>query len=360
MFLEKRKRCIYHLVMIIGDFILTAVLLASVEKYLGLTGLEHSIWSVLLFASIYLLTEKYQKVRKRLSKRKKRFIWLFCACLGVAEISGIYLIKDGSILAYNILAIGMEFLMIVALAVLLFLIIAILTANGLPIITGRQQKKHGNIFTDWFIIMLGWLPVLLAYYPGIFAYDASNQVSQVLTGVYSTHHPLMHTFLLGGLFKLGHALGSNNFGVLLYCLIQMSILAWTMVWALDYMRKKGLDRKLYLLIMAFYVFFPVNSMLAISTTKDILFAAFCLVVMIFLMKVSDEPKLWKNKGLIFIGGLGLIGMMLFRNNALYACILCCPLLCVFGKKEWKKYFGWIITCLVLTLWIRDGTTAGKR
>lgn len=153
---------------------------------------------------------------------------------------------------------------------------------------------------------------------------------------------------------MGHALGDNNLGVLLYSLVQMGIVAWAISWALAYMRKKGMPWSCYIFLMAFYIFFPVNAMLAISTTKDILFAAFCLIVVIFLMKISEQPELWKKRGLFVGGCLALSGMMLFRNNAMYACILCCPFLCLLYKQYWKKYLEWILVSLAITMGVNLG------
>lgn len=258
-----------------------------------------------------------------------------------------YLVWDGSILAANLAGAALEIFMFTAVTAILYQVAAVLS-QWKPLVGNGASKPGGKLISDWIIIMIGWFPVLLAYYPGIFAYDASNQVMQVMSGSYSTHHPLLHTLLLGCFFKWGNNLGSNNTGILLYSIVQMAILAWAMAWAVDYMKKRGMGRGTYIILMAFYIFFPVNSMLAISTTKDVLFSAFCLIVMIFLMKVTDTPELWRQKGLVLAGSVALAGMMLFRNNALYACILFCPLFFFCLKRYWKNYLGWVGISLILT------------
>lgn len=58
--------------------------------------------------------------------------------------------------------------------------------------------------------------MLLITFPGSFAYDVPYQLRQVVTGQYSTHHPLLHTLLLGGLLQLGRYLGDINIGAALY------------------------------------------------------------------------------------------------------------------------------------------------
>ena len=74
-------------------------------------------------------------------------------------------------------------------------------------------------------ILACYVPMFLVLFPGSFAYDVPFQLEQVFTGRYSTHHPLLHTLLLGGCVKLGQALGSINLGAALYSAVQMTALA---------------------------------------------------------------------------------------------------------------------------------------
>ena len=63
------------------------------------------------------------------------------------------------------------------------------------------SRKAGHCFLfSFFVILLCWLPVWLAYYPGLWNYDPW-QVDQVITGIYSKHHPLLHTLLLGNCYR---------------------------------------------------------------------------------------------------------------------------------------------------------------
>lgn len=52
-------------------------------------------------------------------------------------------------------------------------------------------------------LFLAWLPVFLAVYPGFFAYDATDELNEVLTGEYVTRHPLLHVLALGNIVSLG-------------------------------------------------------------------------------------------------------------------------------------------------------------
>ena len=208
-----------------------------------------------------------------------------------------------------------------------------------------------------FILLLCWLPILLAYYPGIFAYDASNQVMQVINHDYTTHHPLVHTLLLGGFFSIGNAIGDNNLGVLLYSFFQMFIVAAIMSGAIIYMLKKGISKIMYGIVLLFYALFPINSMMAISTTKDVLFSAFMLGLLITLWELFDDESLWKSKKVILVGFVFLIGIMLLRNNAIYACVLSCPIICILLKRNRKRFCLFIFSGLVISSLLNWGISS---
>ena len=64
------------------------------------------------------------------------------------------------------------------------------------------------------------------------------------TGNYSTHHPLLHTYLCGWLFEAGNTLfGSYNAGLALQSLLQIGILTGCMAFAASFLAKWGLPWK---------------------------------------------------------------------------------------------------------------------
>ena len=55
------------------------------------------------------------------------------------------------------------------------------------------------VLLSFVVLFLCWLPVFLAVYPGFFVYDAQDEYVQVASRTFSTHHPLVHVLLLGGM-----------------------------------------------------------------------------------------------------------------------------------------------------------------
>ncbi len=205
----------------------------------------------------------------------------------------------------------------------------------------KKSDLHYFLLTAG-ILFLCWLPVFLAVYPGSFVYDAQDEYVEVAARVFSTHHPLAHVLLLGGMICGVHKVtGSYNLGIACYTIFQMLVLAGSFAYLLSFMRKRNAPRYLRLGTLIFFGFFPVIPMYAVCSAKDTLFsAAFLLILVLLLEAILDEAEFFsgKSKG-IFLFGASLT-MMLFRNNGLYAFIVFIPIVFLVlwkrSEKETKK------------------------
>lgn len=182
------------------------------------------------------------------------------------------------------------------------------------------------------LLMLCYLPVFAVTFPGSFAYDAPFQLRQVFTGAYSTHHPLLHTLLLGGCVALGRALGSINLGAALYTLVQMAMLAacFALTCASIARRCGGRSARRALLCFALY---PLHMLMAVNATKDVLFGGFFALTLALALELAAGAR---GRGLY--AGMAVSGTlaMLLRNNAVYAAavwIALLLLLWICGKKR---------------------------
>ncbi len=189
---------------------------------------------------------------------------------------------------------------------------------------GREAQPRKVFWLSLGLLLLGWLPVLLAYWPGIYAYDLDGQLYQVLNHAYTTHHPLLHTLLVGGLYTLGGLLGSHNLGALMYVILQAFSLALSMAYALSYLARIRCPRVFRLAVLGLFCLAPHHALLAIGCTKDVLFAACTLVYAVFLHRSYREPHLLRRRGFAACMVLLALGMCLTRNNALYALVLMLP------------------------------------
>lgn len=174
---------------------------------------------------------------------------------------------------------------------------------------------------SWFFLFLGYLPCFLAFYPGLYCYDMTWQWDMYWTGNFSTHHPLLHTYLCGWLFEVGNTLfGSYNAGLALQSLLQIGILTGCMAFAAAFLAKWGLPWKIRAAVMAFYLLFPFFQVLGISTTKDTIFGGLFLAVFVCICDMTRAQRVYRGKALAgFLTAAVLMGT--FRNNASYGLLL---------------------------------------
>lgn len=199
------------------------------------------------------------------------------------------------------------------------------------------------------IILLCYIPVFLAVYPGFFVYDAQDELMQVITRNFTTHHPLMHVLFMGGIVQLIHKLsGSYNLGIACYTVIQMTILAFIFSFVIGLLQKKGMKRSGCLAISLYFGLCPVIVMFSLCSAKDGLFMGMVLLQVMMLREMLDNAEaFWGNKMQIGLFAVSSLGMMLLRHNGLYAFGVFAVFILVFGKKlGLKKYGKRIAVCFI--------------
>jgi hypothetical protein len=202
--------------------------------------------------------------------------------------------------------------------------------SRLQILAGGRS----SVFVIWAFIFLCWLPVFLAFYPGIFAYDVPNQVSQLHFREFTSHHPVLHTLYLGICIGIGKQFHSYNLGVAIYTLSQMAVMSAIFAYTCSKLNRWGAPVWVWVLSILYFALHPLNSMFAVSTTKDVLFTGFLLLLIIFLYEMFREPDIFVHS--IFLQARFLVTVILmasFRNNGLYAFLLCIPFILMLQKKR---------------------------
>lgn len=176
----------------------------------------------------------------------------------------------------------------------------------------QPEFSAGKIF---FAILICYVPMFCIAFPGSFAYDVPFQLEQVFTGNYSTHHPLIHTLLMGLCVRLGHALGHINLGAALYTLIQMTGLAACFaLTCASIARQSGARAAKWSAV--FFALYPLHMMMAVNATKDVLFSGLFVLTLALVREAMNAQRTDRR----LIAGIVLCGafMLLLRNNALYA------------------------------------------
>ena len=166
------------------------------------------------------------------------------------------------------------------------------------------------------LLILCWMPYLLAAYPGALCIDSQTQLNQVYGySPFSLHHPMFHTLLMGFFIKGGQSLlGSANLGLFLYIAFQTTILAFALsfsIWAMCY---KRVPRLWVYLTLGFYCITPLFGYYASMAIKDTLFNATFLIFMVcFILLWEDAPL----RFLPFLLAGSAVCVCQFRNNGIY-------------------------------------------
>lgn len=349
----------YIVIAILGPIVLMTGTLA-VKDFYSMVALTNSFTALLLVAFSVVVYLYLEKKEKNVSRMGKILCGIFSFALSCALVIG----KQLEIAENWNVAASMPYINILILSFYFYP----LATYGMQYFSEKKNnvretettKQH--FFVCWLLLFLCWLPVFLAFYPGAFVYDAQDEYMQVLTRNFSTHHPLVHVLLLGGLVQVGFKfLGSVNGGIALYTLLQMLIVSAVCSYCLQYVRKKlgtAWEKAAFL----FFAFFPVIPMYAVCSAKDTLFTAALLLVVLSMEQAISAKKEEKCRNIkdglekennnfktrkrkeksnvyLIILFLASVAMNILRNNGLYAYVVCFIILLfytIFLKRNLRK------------------------
>lgn len=205
-------------------------------------------------------------------------------------------------------------------------------------VTPAKAVKYVDVLTFGFMLLC-WLPVLLAVYPGFFVYDAQEEWLQVASRNFTTHHPLVHVLLLGGIVCAVHKVtDSYNLGIACYMTVQMLIVSGCFTYLLVFMRRRKVAKGVRIASLVYFAFFPVIVMFTLCSAKDTIFTAALLMLLLALIDLgSDSGRFFASRNQMTLFVLSALAMMLFRKNGVYAFAVMALILLLYVNK--KFYSG---------------------
>ena len=315
----------------------------------------NSIFSVLLFLGLGVFFCRILETGFQGKRRRWILPGIFGLCFSVCMVMGNCLDERGSVPFEN----GGMWAAIFGAAILAALSVRYVwdrlgffleKRKGIKKQTGDEGGKiKGKVRSTLLYggaVFLLQLPVFLAVYPGFFVYDAQDELLQVVTRSFTTHHPLVHVLLLGGIIQLVHKLtGSYNLGIACYTLVQMAVLAGIFGWCMETLQKRGMRKRFCLLLTAYFGLCPVLVMFSLCSAKDGLFAGMLLVMTIVLSGLCRAPEDFfaKKRNLVLLGSASLL-MMLLRHNGVYAFLASAICILLYFGKCGKKDSGFGNRC----------------
>ena len=301
----------------------------------GSSNKETVIFSVILTPILYLFFKdvKTKNLKDNKENKKLKIMTLIFAFLlamviiigrQITDYQGIY-IKNLSIYT---------FFAFLGLIILLYNILKwgfnILISKEITLI--KYDLSIKIFFIIFLIILICWIPYLIAQYPAHVEFDAAKQIRMIRGEIpLADAHPITHTMLI----KLCMNIAGGN--LLLYSLIQMISLALIFAFACFWLLKKGLPKKYVYIIMLYFALNPLHGEYSVTITKDILFSGFMLLLTIVLMEIilSKGAALKKLSWFsLFVFSIFTVGF--FRNNGPLVLLALFILMLISFKKYWKQ------------------------
>jgi len=232
------------------------------------------------------------------------------------------------------------------------------------------SRISGNGFVVFALLLLCWVPVWLAFWPGSFVYDSGTQFYMYLDSSFSTHHPLLHTLMLGFLMMLGidnTADGSAAVGLAIYSVVQMVLMAGILAYACHWLRRRGTPLWARVMVTLLFAAFPFYALWSFTAQKDTLFGGLTLLFVLQLIDLWREgfEGLKKPLRIIAFAAIAVL-MMLLRNNGVYALLLTLPFAVAWAKGKRVRVAALLAGCVAAyflangaLIWATEATSPCK-
>lgn len=203
----------------------------------------------------------------------------------------------------------------------------------------EKEKKKKRLYFVVLLLLYFGLSVIcyLAYYPGIFSYDAPDQVHQIFGSWYSNYQPLVHTLFFEFCIKVEGLVGIHPLGLILYVMIQSLIVAAVEAYiAASLPGRPGIG--------LYYLLIPTFALFSIVFAKDVLFGSLLMLWTFLFWRWNGNRKAgWVV--LILMGAV--VGLL--RNNMVYAFGVMLLVALVVRKKKHAILLTTVILLLELVL-----------
>ena len=255
-------------------------------------------------------------------KYKSVVLRVFAALFGIIVVLANYDHYESYLISTKMIVIPLLFFSAGIVFITIFKFCSNLTARSSEI-----EKDTKSSPFKWFVgcfLALSFCYLLIFFlcsFPGQVCSDSMNQIHQIMTGNYSNHHPVYHTWLIGAFYKLGYWFFNDvNSGVASYTIFQILFMAATFSFTIMTIVQSG-GRKTF----AFFWFFwflvtPCHIIFSFTIWKDSLYGAIvCLftTALFRILKQIGKSRIF-DYIVLFLSG---IGFCILRSNGLPAFIV---------------------------------------
>lgn len=206
------------------------------------------------------------------------------------------------------------------------------------------SSKKIYIISFLILVITRCIIFIFCQYPGIVTPDSVWQIRQVMTGIYSNHHPFYHTMIIKFFITLGNYLFNSLYaGIALYSIFQILFTSCCFSYAVSTIVKMKVPKWIVVSTLMFFVLMPYHIMYAITMWKDIYFSCFVLLFTIaFYRCLQNYGNNYLNKVILAISS---IGICIFRSNGFFAFVILFISFIIIWKLKYKS----ILIIFIVTL-----------
>lgn len=207
--------------------------------------------------------------------------------------------------------------------------------------------------TSAIIFLVLWMPYFIMQFPGSLWWDTSSEINQCLGAEsFNGMHPLFQTLLTGICIKFGLILGSANYGVAVYIMLQMLSAAFVFAYGMKTLYEVCELSKLVIYFMVFWGINPVIPLYLTAVGKDANWSIAILLLLICFIKSTINSNVLENdKHVLILYPVSLISVCLLRNAGFAIAVIFagCMIYVSKGKTRVKTVFLTIVSLVFVVV-----------
>lgn len=216
--------------------------------------------------------------------------------------------------------------------------------------------KH-PLFYPFLFICLFWAPYLVAFFPGMLQWDAMYALrSYYGIEIWTNHHPVIGVLLMGYIMDIGKFLGNDNYGCVIYIVLQFLLFSFTLVYNFVFFNHWRVCYVIRWMVLMFFAIHPMFPTFVMNVVKDIYYYVAVLWLLFMFIKCYKQ---YKRKYFFYITFISVF-VCILRKEGIVVCLLCSLLLLFFRQQIYTKWKN-ILVAMVLgsTLAFFVSTVAGN-
>lgn len=332
---------------ILNNKLLISIIMSSIFYYVMCDSKIIQVYnpfSWIIYLALILLFNHVDWQNKNFKKERIIFSVIFSFLLVFGEL--VYSLMDNAeISVFRSFFTLKIFFKLIGTFNIFFVILSILFPNLYDFnIFGKKSiiKKPWVLFVICFIVMLlGWLPYFLSYYPGTLSPDSYGILMYGSEGVRISKDnlPILYVLFVLTPFKLGQTIfNSNMIGVVFSTVTQMICMSALLSRLILFLYNRKVKDSILIIVLLFFTLLPMHGFYSIVMWKDVMFSILLLQLIIEAVKVVEKSKNdnLKFKNLISFTIISTL-CLFFRHNALYLYIIFAMVTFVLFRKYYKTF-----------------------